>query len=172
MNSQEISQFLGIIATEPGKNAKIELLEEFLEDEDFERVIQMTYDPLITYGVLQVPEVETHGNEQFNEDTFKMLHSLSQRKLTCNSALEAITDELLRLDMDSGEKSVNKASPNTIRTVPYMRCSTETEVNMKEKFHWLKGVYSQVKADGLFANVSVYDDYSIITSRKPRLSPP
>lgn len=41
-----------------------------------------------------------------------------------------------------------------------------------EKFNWAKGVYSQLKADGMFANVNLYTDYTVeLTSRSGSVFP-
>ena len=178
MDSSTIYSCLDIIAGEPKTSVKIALLEEFLEDEDFRDIISMAYNPLVTYGVLAIEPPLVPGDQDFTMHTFDILEKLANRELTGNEAHAEIKDQLSVLNKESGElfiqilnkdlragftaKSINKARPGTIQRFPYMRCSTLNEVDLK-LFDWNLGVYSQVKADGMFCNIDASDGIRIFT---------
>ena len=169
MDSNEIFSFLELIAEEPGKIAKVDYLRDFLQDDDFRKVVQYAYDPLVTFGVLQLSET-SHGSRGFNEDTWILLDLLKDRDITGNEAKDCIYNELEQLDVESqtllrrilkkdlrggfSTKSINAAMPGTVPVFPYMRCSTEEEAH-PELWDYSDGVFSQEKADGLFVNVNV-----------------
>jgi DNA ligase-1 len=168
MNSTEIVEMLNVIGEEQSKNVKIELLKEFLDDEDFLKVIQFAYNPFIRFNILKVKETSV-GDRDFNEDTWHILVDLCERRISGNIAYSVVMSELGSLNSESqelfkmilnkdlragfGTKSINKARKNTIPELPYMRCSLQSEVKMDE-LKWTEGLYSQLKADGMFVNVT------------------
>jgi len=187
MDSYTIYYLLETIAGNPKKTVKIAFLEELLEDEDFKKVIQLAYNPLITFGILTVPETLSTGDDNFDHTTFEMLSALAERKLTGNAAKSFILEELNRLNIESGTlltrilkkdlragftaKSINKAMPGTIPSFPYMRCSTVKQVPLNT-LDWRIGAFSQVKADGMFVNISVKNASDVlITSRQGQAFP-
>ncbi len=179
MTSTEAYYLLQAISEENSRNGKIDLLREFLYDELFKKIILYAYDPFKTYGVLFIPTVP-FGTESFNDYTFYILDQLVLRKLTGNAAKETIKKELSRLDMESNKlfraileknldcgfnvKSINKAWDGLIKVFPYMRCSTYGDVN-PVVLSWNHGVFSQVKADGMFANVSMTENGARLNTR-------
>jgi DNA ligase-1 len=121
------------------------------------------------------PEVET------------LLEKLSSRELTGNAARDAVAlllsklheeeaqvlENILKGDLRCGINVglINKIFPGTIPEYPYMRCSLIKGSNI-EKFDWENGVFSQEKADGMFANVFFYPDGKVkITSRNGTVFP-
>ena len=184
MNTDQVFQFLELLASEPSKNAKVELLEEFLEDETFKKVCQYAYNPHQNYGVLKfdMPSVVLEDGI-FEGGSWNLLDKLAARDLTGGLALELIQLHMLLLSADSQSlflrilkkdlrggftaKSLNKACPGLIREFPYMRCSTMVEVPL-DKIDWSDGLYSQEKADGMFVNIDKVDDDSplMITTRR------
>lgn len=170
MDSYTIYSCLDIIAGEPKTSVKVALLEEFLEEEEFVKVIKLAYDPLINYGILAIEPPLITGERNFDGSTYELLDCLAKRILTGNQARAAIKQHLSELNKESGElfinilnkdlragfsaKLINKAAPGTIETFPYMRCSTLKEVDML-KLDWKTGLYSQLKADGMFLNIEI-----------------
>jgi len=168
------------VAGYSGKKDKIALLEEFLEDEDFRRIINYTYNPFNTYGIANIPDRATSGSGEFNDNTYDILDELISRCLTGNKARDTIQEEIRRLDSASAslfiriimkdlragfsDKSINKAYPGLIVTFPYMRCSLMKDVKMDEFFK--TPVYAQIKADGMYAAVTLKDFKVHINSRK------
>src|SRR6056300_417225 len=102
MNSTEIYQFLEIIRNEPSRNLKEEYLKEFMDDDDFAKVISFTYDPFATYGIKNIKTVGK-GDRDFDDNTFALLADLYSRVLTGNEARDIINEHLLRLNQESAE---------------------------------------------------------------------
>lgn len=94
---------------------------------------------------------------------------LNSRKLTGNDAKQYVANlyssfehdherELLTMLIDRDVKAgfssntINKVWPGLVTDVPYMRCSLPKHAKLKD-WPWARGVYSQVKADGMFAAI-------------------
>ena len=161
---------------------------------DFFAGLRYALDNIDTFGVKKVPELYDAPGKGLSFAEFKILaDKLIKRELTGGAALDAIEkamwkatyDEwngwyrlILIKDLKAGfsESTVNKAVKDVnadyvIPTTPYMRCSLPAKSNM-EDWDWAKGVYSQTKADGMFANVNVREDgYVWVTSRGGTLFP-
>lgn len=169
MTSDDIFLAIEEIAATPGKNDKIALLASNVTNDDFKRVLVAALDPLVSYGVKQLPiRSGAPAGDTFDLNTWMILTQLSARVLSGGAALATIEREFNRLSEDSaillkrillkdlragfGDSSVNKASKGLIRTFPYMRCCLPKDTKT-DKFDWAKGVISQEKADGTFTNV-------------------
>lgn len=173
MDSFEIYHLLRIIEDEPSTNAKIALLEEFLEDHIFKNILQMAYDPYVTYGIINMRPPSNNGDGVFNDETFQLLSKLGNRQLTGNTARDTIAKELERLDLESATlfcdilkkdlragintKTINKAAGfKLIPIIGYMRCSLQKDVDIS-KWHWNGSeVIAQEKMDGIFINYNYF----------------
>jgi DNA ligase 1 len=163
-------------------------------NDEFFKGLRFALDNIDTFGVKKVPVREGKDGPGFNFPAFATFaYQLIERKLTGYDAANAIVsmmaistnDEwngwyrlILLKDFKAGfsESSVNKAIKEThpqwvIPTTPYMRCTLPAKSNMEE-WDWSKGIYSQTKADGMFANVNIREDgYVWVTSRGGTLFP-
>jgi DNA ligase-1 len=113
--------------------------------------------------------------------TFELLNtivdSLSNRRKRGNAAKSWIANihaslqepwekELLELliarDVKAGfsESTINKVWPGLVTDVPYMRCCLPKDAKLKN-WNWSNGVYSQIKADGMFENVDHHEDGTV-----------
>lgn len=148
------------------------------------RLFERTYSPEYVYGVKKVDR-QTTGNKTLLElwpGVEILLDHLTSRQLTGHAARDAVsyianqlTDDeyqvfvhLFKGDLRCGinTSSINKVFPGTVPEYPYMRCSLMKGSNI-EKFVWSEGIFSQEKADGMFANVFLFADGSVkITSRQ------
>lgn len=172
-NSDQIFDLIEKAAGNPGRLFKEQVVAEIVADELGKRVLVAALDPFTTYGIAKVPERHTFDDGRpFGTDTFELLEALRIRQLTGNDAREAVRDHLDALTPKSAELlkriitkdlragftdgTVNKAAKGTIKEFPYMRCSLPKDAKL-DSFDWAKGVYSQEKADGMFANVDVED---------------
>ena len=172
MNSNQILAALNKVAQTASKNEKQALVSGFMSDENFKMVCKQAYDPFFIYGIqpTKADEALTSGELFFDEnDTDLFLQDLLDRKLTGNAAREALQKQLLTLSKESAEllirilrkdlragfseSTINKAVPDLIPVFPYMRCSLPKEAKIEE-WEWHKGVISQEKADGMFANAN------------------
>ena len=68
-----------------------------------------------------------------------------------------------------GDAIINKAIPRLIPEFAYMRCSLPPKVKLAE-WPWAEGVFSQLKADGMFANVDA-EEGGVITISSRQGSP-
>ncbi len=171
------------IAAEGANSAKIALLAQYREDGELRRVLEATYSPLKTYGIAQrlVPAEPDRLGAVFDETTWALLGQLERRELTGNAARAALAAEMTRLDGRSAEllwrivakdlragfsaNTISKVFPGLLPEYPYMRCSLPKKSNLGQ-FDWAAGVFSQKKANGLFANVNLHESGAVtIVSR-------
>lgn len=162
------------LAATSSRTDKIAILKK--ADKLFQRFLEAAYDPVVSYGVIQMPDV--HGEQDTLEAVSgfildELLPNLASRKLSGKAAQTAIEGVLLKLkaedadvlrnvirkdlrcDINTG--TINAAIKGLIFEPPYMRCSLKDKSNMK-KWDWSEGIYSQTKADGMFINAIVGPD--------------
>lgn len=170
MKSSEIFAVVEQIAATSSKNEKENRVREFVNDDDFKRVLGAAYNPFKTYGIRPVrPDgvMGDGGGTDFEERTWEILDALISRKLTGDAARSTVACEFGRLnrasadllwriimkDLRAGfsESTINKAMKGLIPDFPYMRCSLPKDANL-ESWPWVDGVVSQEKADAMFAN--------------------
>jgi len=168
MDSNAVFGVIEDIASNPSKNAKESLVKTYSQDADFVKVLEYTYNPFKTFGIIPSKPL-TVGNEPFNDGTWQLLDKLIKRELTGNEARSLVQNEFNRLgeksadllwrimkkDLRAGfsESTINKAIKGLIPDFPYMRCSLPKDVKL-ETFDWNTGVFSQEKADGMFVNIN------------------
>jgi DNA ligase-1 len=160
---------LNDIASHSSTKAKQELLKFYLGYTEFKHLVVAILDPYKTYGINDFIQTKDVRAEQFGfYDLMKVLEDLQHRRLTGNTArFEAGVavgngvpgDLMIRILTNDpkagfGATLVNKVCPGLIPEFPYMRCSLPEKSNMN-KWDWSKGIYSQLKADGMFMNVNV-----------------
>ena len=184
MNSTEILQLLETIAQSPKKTDKERLLREAACD-DLARVLKAAYDPTLNYYIKRVPSTPT-GELDFTINTWLLLDQLSTRVFTGNEALNMLKIELESLNLPPQElltriikrdlrcgindSTINKVFPKLIPTFPYMRCELLSKVDTS-LWDWSDGHASQIKMDGMFCNVSVYDTDVVFQSRQGTVLP-
>ena len=165
-----INTIIESIANTPSKNAKIAILKEHKDNELLREVLVAALDPTINYYIKKIPEFVS-GQKPVNDLWWALteLTRLQDRTVTGNNAisflqsvLEQISVEdskviikVIEQDLRAGfsESTANKVWSGLIPDFPYMRCSLPKAVNLDE-FSWEAGVYSQLKADSMFANVN------------------
>lgn len=178
------SEFIDVLSSDNSRLFKEQKIFEFGKLEPkFIQLLKRTYSPSYVYGIKKFDKPETFGNLTLAnkwESCDFLLTKLSKRMVTGNQAKQEVElfascltekefvvfQNLLKGDLRCGinVSSINKAFPGTIPEYPYMRCSLPSGSNMK-KWNWEEGIYSQQKADGMFANI-LYDKGRVtITSR-------
>jgi DNA ligase-1 len=162
-------------------NDKLAILQANKDDADLKAYLRMAYEPRINFYQRKVDTKVAKGKVAYfdnltgepNEFTFDVMaevyDTLAKRDLTGNAAKTWLTNlyadmasdwskELLQLliqrDVKAGVStgSINKVWPGLITNIPYMRCTLPAEANL-DAWPWERGVYSEIKADGQFANV-------------------
>lgn len=183
MDSASIFILIERVGAVSAKSAKLALLGEHAGDEGLRRVLEATYSPLKTYGIAQRPAAAEpdRAGAAFDETTWGLLGQLERREITGNAARAALAGELTRLDGRSAEllwrivakdlragfsaNTTGKIFPGLLPEYPYMRCSLPKKSNLS-KFDFAAGVFSQKKANGLFANVNLLESGAVtIVSR-------
>lgn len=168
MNSNSVLAMIDNIAAHPGKLDKQALVVTGMQFPLFQRVCEYAYNPFKTFGVRQMPVKEVGAGRHFNEVTWGVLDDLITRNLTGTAARVALQAEIdmldepsadlfvriIRKDLRAGfsESTINKASKALIPTFPYQRCTLPKDANL-DIWPWERGVISQEKADGMFANI-------------------
>lgn len=161
---------------------------------EFMAGLRFALDNNYTFGVKKVPTRSGSDGPGLSFQAFTALAwSLIKRELSGHAALAAIEDAMdhatndewngwyrliLTRDFRAGftESTVNKAVKGVndkfvIPTNPYMRCSLPEDSNIGD-WDWSKGIFSQIKADGMFANINLREDGALwITSRGNSLFP-
>lgn len=161
---------------------------------EFMAGLRFALDNNYTFGVKKVPTRSGSDGPGLSFQAFTALAwALIKRELSGHAALAAIEDAMdhatndewngwyrlvLTRDFRAGftESTVNKAVKGVndkfvIPTNPYMRCSLPEDSNI-EKWDWSEGMFSQIKADGMFANINLREDGALwITSRGNSLFP-
>lgn len=180
------SKYIEILNSDQGRIFKESKIREFGEENPtFLKLLNRTYSPEYVYNLKKVNQ-STIGTKTLNDswNEFEdILTKLASREVTGHAAkylaesfLQILTKEeatvafnVLQGDLRCGinVSSINKAFPNLVPEYPYMRCSLVKGSNFN-KFNWKNGIYSQQKADGMFANV-YYDTAIKITSRNGTL---
>jgi len=189
-------QLLTEIASDNGKLFKQGVIEREAKADNSEFFAGLRYalDNIDTFGVKKVPIRTGTDGPGLSFKTFSVLaEALIKREITGGAASTSIeyymghatNDEwngwyrkILIKDLGSGfsESTVNKAVKGVnkdyeIPVTPYMRCSLPESSNMEE-WDYSEGVYSQIKADGMFAYVNVSKDGFVqITSRGGTVMP-
>jgi DNA ligase-1 len=172
MTSCQVFKAIEKIAATSSKNDKQAMVKQFLAFDTFKRVLVAALDPLVTYGMQQVPD-RTEGaapgaNTFENAPIWETLDKLAKRTLTGNDARDEVQrlmtflapesaelfKRIIRKDLRAGfsESTVNKAWKGLIREFPYMRCALLKDAKL-DSWTWAAGVISQEKADGMFMNI-------------------
>jgi DNA ligase-1 len=142
----------------------------------FVMLLKRTYSSEYVYGVKKFDAPKKFGEKSLSDvwsELEVLLDRLVNREIRGDAAKNSITEfasqlskeefdvlvTLFKGDLRCGvnASTVNKCFPNTIPEYPYMRCSLMKGSNI-DKFNWANGIYSQEKADGMYANVFVYGD--------------
>lgn len=180
MNSTEIYNLIRTIAETGPTKEKQSIVSSNNQDKLFESVLEYALNPHKVYGIIPqtswIPEL--HEDNTFDETTFKLLDDLIARRLTGHAARDAIIQELSRLQNESAillvdiikkdfranfsESTVNKVFKDLIPQYSYMRCSTLSKIK-PEKFNWKDGVFSNIKADGMYSNGNILDDLQFVS---------
>lgn len=159
------------LAATSSRTDKIAILKK--ADKLFQRFLVAAYDPVVSYGVIQMPDA--HGDQDTLETISdfildELLPNLASRKLSGRAAQMAIERVLQKLKAEDADVlrnvirkdlrcgintgTINAAIKGLIFEPPYMRCSLKDKSNMK-KWKWVNGIISQTKADGMFINAIV-----------------
>jgi len=167
-------EIITALQQEPSSNAKLEILQANKENALLKEYLRVTHSPQINFYVSEktfpIADAGTIPCLALGTATIGYaIHNYALRNSTGHDALRDITKNLRWLSKEDGElfkmmllkdikagigaKQINKIWPDLIPVQPYMRCSLPSDVDTS-KWDWEAGVYSQVKADGMYCAIS------------------
>lgn len=176
-----VLEILNQVAGTTKKTEKEAILKANADVPGLSKAFYLAYQPTINFYTKTVPPyLPNTGATVFDEELPTLAAALDNlesviagRKLTGGAAskyigalmsqvsaddAEVLKRVILRdLRIDAGANTANKVWKALVLDVPYMRCSLPKEVDLKA-FPWVTGVYSQLKSDGSFTNVNLYED--------------
>lgn len=179
-----VLSILNQVAATPKKTEKEAILKANADNSALKQAFYLAYQPTLNFYTKTIPPIMPKtGATVFDDDLLTLDHAFEQlvtviakRKLTGKLATNFIGNLLAQLSaddaevlsrvilrdlrVDCSEGTANKVWKGLILDVPYMRCSLPKEVDLKA-FPWLTGVYSQLKSDGSFTNVNLYEDGAV-----------
>lgn len=152
-----------------GSNAKLAILKEHKDNELLKAYLEATLSPRYNYYITEktLPAFPRALEDNEIDEGFinHVIQKLAGREATGHAAKAAIvfhagelsaeSQELFRylllkdIKASVGVTLVNKVWPNLIPEQPYMRCSLPKDVKLSG-WPWEQGIYSQVKADGMY----------------------
>ena len=159
-------------------NEKKAILQKHAENKTLQAVFKMAYDPTINFWIKKIPEYTPQPFVALCgiNHALQRLWPIMSRMVTGNAAVVTLTGILSDLNSRDAEviemiigrdlkcgvtaTTANKIWKNLIPEYPYMRCSLPKSVKL-DTWNWKDGIFSQLKADGSYANL-VYDmDYNV-----------
>lgn len=149
------------------RNAKEAILAQNKDNELLKRFFKLALDPYTQFYQRKIPAFKTNWDESFIPLDCAMDNiedRLSTRTITGNAAIDYLTKQLSLLSPDDAEvliaiiqkdpdcgvsdATVNKVWPGLVSSFPVMLCS-QFEQKLVDRLHWKKGVYAQLKSDGM-----------------------
>lgn len=173
-----ITAILEELANEPKTNAKLEILKRNSTNELLKDICFCATNKLLPFNIKKIPEyIPNTGTPTMQLDAAVVqLHALADRTYTGHAGiayltniLESVSDhnaqvviKIINKDLRCGvhTATINKVWKGLIPEFPYQRCSLPKNVKL-DTWHWSKGVFSQLKADGMYINANFYEDLSI-----------
>lgn len=184
----EIYDILEELAADNSRIAKEQILTREKDNAILKEVFVQTLNPRINFYIKKIPayQFSTEYAEESLGWALQELNYISDRTYTGNAAIDKLSYILSSLSKNNAKvieriilrdlrcgvntSTVNKIWKNLIPETPYMRCSLMKGAKV-EKWDWKRGVYSQLKADGSFANIINADDEVIIMTRSGTVYP-
>jgi len=165
-----IYKILEQIKNENSSNKKIEILKQNKNNELLKKIFFYTYNNLYNFYIKKIPSIKSHGNLTIDsEEVWNLLDDLRQRKITGNSARDAVKnmlkklnekdaeifEKILKKDMKIGinKKSINKVWEGLIPEIPYMGARAFKEKDFNKLLNQADYLYAEVKYDGEFVNI-------------------
>lgn len=170
------------IAATSSRNEKEAILQRNADNETLKAVFKAAYDPTINYFVKKIPPYTSMGGKFDLFTGIVMLDDLKNRVFTGQAAVDMlgrilgtcenkddaeVIERIIRRDLQCGatDSTANKVWKGLIPEYPYMRCALPKDAKFGE-WDWSAGVYSQLKADSMFANLDIVANETVLlTSR-------
>lgn len=176
-----ICEIIKELRSTSSRNEKESILLANKDNEILKKVFYLAYDPSINFYIKKIPDSWLHDDETFGENwepVFDTLEEIYSRKVTGNEALENLlfmlnsidcnmahlVCNIVKKDLDCGVQTttINKIWKNLITEPPYLSYTLFSEKLIK---NFKLPCYSQIKLDGLYADVFVMKDSVSYRSR-------
>lgn len=176
---KSVYDILALIRGHSGKNDKLRILDENKGNLELAEFLRAVYEPRINFYQTEINKAFANQLDwsvyPFNLATLnELVMKLGGRQVTGHAARSYLAtmhnnfqedwernmlEMLIDRSVNAGISvtSINKTWPGLITDVPYMRCSLIKDLPKKKAINtwpWKRGIFSQIKADGMFANVS------------------
>ena len=176
-----ICEIIKELRSTSSRNEKESILLANKDNEILKRVFYLAYDPSINFYIKKIPDSWLHDDETFGENwepVFDTLEEIYSRKVTGNEALENLlfmlnsidcnmahlVCNIVKKDLDCGVQTttINKIWKGLVTEPPYLSYTLFSEKLIKS---FKLPCYSQIKLDGLYADVFVMKDSVSYRSR-------
>jgi ATP-dependent DNA ligase len=178
-----INQIFETLASDNGRNFKIDCLNQHKDNEVLKRVCFLALDPYTQFFIRKIPSYTHIENVDISlTEAMDQLALLSSRTITGNAAIEHLKNILSNLPADKAqvieriiekdlkcgvsESTVNKVWPSLIPEYPCMLASAYEE-KLVQKVKW--PAFVQVKMDGMRFNAIVRNGVCEFRSRNGKL---
>jgi len=175
------------IASTASRNEKASILKQNASNHTLKRVCKLTLDPFTQFFIKKIPQYTQNTTEPNSlEWALDQLNQLIDRTVTGNLAIDhlrsilssvsssdaLVVERIISKDLKCGiaTNTVNSVWPKLIPETPYMRCSLPKGTDISQ-WDWASGIYSQLKADGSFANVHISSAGISIYTRSGNIYP-
>lgn len=164
-----LNQLFETLASDSGRNFKIDLLSQHKDNQLLKRVCFLALDPFTQFYIRKIPSYTPAKTSKYDLDfTLDYLGDLSARVKTGNAAIEHLTgilqslsaddakviERIIQKDLKCGvsESTINKVWPGLVHEYPCMLASAyDQKLIDKVKFP----AYVQLKLDGMRFNAIV-----------------
>ncbi len=181
-----IKQIFDEISSTSGNNAKIDILKKYSDNELLRRVLYMANSKRIKFYIKRVPDYVFDEIQWTLDEGLDMLMRLSNREITGQSAIDALSILLGNVSSDDayiierviekdckigmGSSFINKVFKGLIEETPYQGCMAFDIKKAKALFKGGNQVLSEVKADGRYVNVIIRNGEVEMESRQGELT--
>jgi hypothetical protein len=155
-------------------NAKVAILEREKNNEVLKHVFQATYNPMITYGIKQIPTYKSFNTNQPLQFGLSCLASLVSRVFTGNAAIDFLSDTLANLSKDDAivieriiDRDLRCGTSDTLASRVWPGLVPTFDVMLAHKD--ISGIkfpaYAQIKSDGARCHMSLQAGKAVAFSR-------
>jgi len=181
-----ILNILNTLASDNGRNFKIDYLKQNVNNTTLMQAVFLALDPYTQFFIRKIPEYDTLSGQMDNridlDTAMHMLNKLSTRELTghagidylrdilsrCNAFDAEVIERIIQKELKCGvsDSTVNKVWPGLIPEYPCMLASA-FEQKLIDKIAF--PAYAQLKMDGMRFNAIVKDGKCEFRSRNGKL---
>jgi hypothetical protein len=175
-----ILEILEHINSDTKRTHKLDVIRQHKDNRTFLRVLKLALDPYVNFFIKKIPDYDPKGGQTLDW-ALAELEKLSSRQFTGHAGIEhlrhimsgvglndaIVVSRIIGKDLRCGvaDATVNAVIPGYIPTYPCLLARPYDDKNIK---NIVFPAMSQLKADGVRANVHVKDNKVLICSRTGR----